>query len=80
MRVKGHPARFEVLDEYTVRYSWGEPNPFFLPALARARPEPILAPAHYLRRFHARYTDEAELETLAEAEGRRNWGAVHIRS
>ena len=76
--MKGRPARFEVLDEYTVRYSWDEPNPFFLPALARARPEPILAPAHYLRRFHARYTDEAELEELAEAEGRRNWGAVHI--
>ncbi len=78
LRVKGLPARFEVLDEYTVRYSWDEPNPFFLPALARARPEPILAPAHYLRRFHARYTDEAELQKLADAEGRRNWGAVHI--
>ena len=78
LRVKGIPARFEVLDEYTVRYSWDEPNPFFLPALARARPEPILAPAHYLRRFHSRYTDEAELEELAESEGRRNWGAVHI--
>ncbi len=78
LRVKGLPARFEVLDEYTVRYSWDEPNPFFLPALAGARPEPILAPAHYLRRFHARYTDEAELAALAKAEGRRNWGAVHI--
>ncbi len=78
LRVKGRPARFEVLDEYTVRYSWDEPNPFFLPALAGARPEPILAPAHYLERFHARYTDEAALEELAKAEGRRNWGAVHI--
>ena len=78
LRVKGRPPRFEVLDEYTVRYAWDEPNPFFLPALARARPEPILAPAHYLRRFHARYSDEAELEELAEEEGRRNWGAVHI--
>ena len=78
LRVKGRPPRFEVLDEYTVRYAWDEPNPFFLPALARARPEPILAPAHYLRRFHARYSDEAELEEIAEEEGRRNWGAVHI--
>ena len=78
LRVKGRAARFEVLDEYTVRYAWDEPNPFFLPALARARPEPIFAPAHYLRRFHARYTDEAELAELAKAEGRRNWAAVHI--
>ena len=78
LRVKGRLPQFEVLDEYTVRYAWDEPNPFFLPALARARPEPILAPAHYLRRFHARYSDEAELEAIAEEEGRRNWGAVHI--
>ena len=78
LRVKGRPPRFEVLDEHTVRYAWDEPNPFFLPALAQARPEPILAPAHYLRRFHARYTDEAELARIAEEEGRRNWGAVHI--
>ena len=78
LRVKGRLPQFEVLDEYTVRYAWDEPNPFFLPALARARPEPILAPAHYLRRFHARYSDEAELEEIAEEEGRRNWGAVHI--
>ena len=78
LRVRGRPARFEMLDEYTVRYAWDDPNPFFLPALARARPEPILAPAHYLERFHVRYTDEAELEELAKAEGRRNWGAVHI--
>ena len=78
LRVEGRPPRFEVLDEHAVRYTWDAPNPFFLPALARARPEPIFAPAHYLERFHARYTDEAELAALAEAEGRRNWGAVHI--
>ena len=78
LRVKGRPPRFEVLDAHTVRYTWGEPNPFFLPALAAARPEPIMAPAHYLRRFHVRYRDEAELEAMAEAEGRRNWAAVHI--
>ena len=78
LRVKGRPPRFEILDPYTLRYTWDEANPFFLPALARARPEPIFAPAHYLERFHARYTDEEELEKLAEAEGRRNWGAVHI--
>jgi len=77
--VEGKPPRFEVLDKYTVRYTWAKPNPFFLPALAGARPQPIFAPAHYLKQFHARYTDPAKLAALAKEEGQRNWAAVHIR-
>ena len=75
--VEGKPPRFEVLDEHTVRYTWSRPNPFFLPALAGARPEPLYAPAHYLEAFHARYADEAELNQRAREEGKRNWAAVH---
>lgn len=73
----GGPPRFEVLDGRTVRYTWPRPNPFFLPALAGARPEPLYAPAHYLEAFHARYTGEDALEKLARREGKRNWAAVH---
>lgn len=76
--VDGEPPVFEVLDETTVRYTWKKPNPFFLPALAGARPEPIFAPGHYLKQFHGHYTDIAVLEELAEKEGRRNWASVHI--
>ena len=75
--VEGEPPRFEVLDRHTVRYTWPRPNPFFLPALAGARPEPLYAPAHYLRAFHARYADETELNARAREEGKRNWAAVH---
>ena len=75
--VDGEPPRFELLDEHTVRYTWPRPNPFFLPALASARPEPLYAPAHYLKAFHARYTSEDELEKQAREEGRRNWAGVH---
>ena len=53
------------------------PNPFFLPALAGARPEPLYAPAHYLEAFHARYADEDALNERAKEEGKRNWAAVH---
>ena len=73
----GEPPRFEVLDERTVRYTWSRPNPFFLPALAGARPEPLYAPAHYLKAFHDRYTHVDELEKRAREEGKRNWAAVH---
>ena len=76
--VDGERPRFEVLDELAVRYTWRRPNPFFLPALAGARPEPLCAPAHYLKAFHARYTDEAALEARARDEGHRNWAGVHV--
>ena len=75
--VEGEAPRFEVLDEQTVRYTWTRPNSFFLPALAGARPEPLYAPGHYLRAFHARYADEEQLNALAREEGKRNWAAVH---
>ena len=75
--VEGEPPRFEVLDEHTVRYTWARPNPFFLPALAGARPEPLYAPAHYLEAFHARYSDEEALNAQAREEGKRNWAALH---
>ena len=76
--IEGERPNFEVLDSATVRYTWGRPNPFFLPALAGARPETIVAPAHYLKQFHAKYTDPDALQALAEEEGRRNWASVHI--
>ena len=76
---EGEPPRFEVLDATTVRYSWDSPNPFFLPALAGARPVYIYAPSHWLRRFHARYTDRERLDREARAQGRRSWASVHNR-
>ncbi len=76
--VDGEIPDFEVLSETAVRYRWSKPNPFFLPALAAARPETIYAPAHYLKQFHARYADPENLAALAAAERRRNWAAVHF--
>ena len=75
----GQPPRFEVLDETTVRYSWDSPNPFFLPALAGARPTYIYAPSHWLRRFHARYADPERLDREARDRGRRSWASIHNR-
>ncbi len=75
--VDGAPPRFEILDETTVRYSWPSTNPYFLPALAGARPLFIYRPAHYMRRFHARYAETAELERLIEEASARNWAGLH---
>jgi len=79
LRVDGELPTFEVIDATTVRYSWTKPNPFFLPALAGARPEYIYRPAHYLKQFHARHADKAVLQRQVEEEGQRNWVALHFR-
>jgi peptide/nickel transport system substrate-binding protein len=69
----------EILDALTVRYSWSKPNPFFLPALAGARPLFIYAPAHYLRQFHADYARPDELARLVTADRARDWAQLHGR-
>ncbi len=79
LRVEGELPRFEVLDAHTVRYSWSKPNPYFLPAIAGARPLFIYRPAHYLKQFHARYADPDELQAKVEAASQRNWAGLHHR-
>ncbi len=77
--VDGEVPQFQVIDERRVRYSWSKPNPYFLPAIAGARPLFIYRPAHYLKQFHARYVDEAELQAKVEAASKRNWAGLHHR-
>ncbi len=75
--VDGEVATFEVIDEQTVRYSWSQPNPYFLPAIAGATPLYIYRPSHYLKGFHAKYADEAALAAAVEESGQRDWAALH---
>ena len=77
--VHGKPPKFEVIDDRTVRYSWDEPNPDFLPALAGAAPLYIYSPAHYLKRFHEKYADPTLLAERVARAGQRNWAALHNR-
>ncbi len=77
--VDGEAPRIDFIDETTVRYSWSNPNPFFLPALASARPLFIYRPGHYLKQFHARYTDSATLDALIEEARAQDWAALHHR-
>jgi len=70
----------EFLDQHTIRYSWSKPNPYFLPALAGARPLYIYKPAHYLRQFHARYQTEEKLAEMIKESGKRNWAGIHVNN
>ena len=73
------PAVFEVIDETTVRYTWPGPNPFFLPALAGARPLFLYRPAHYLKQYHADFGDADFIAEAVSDAGTRNWAELHNR-
>jgi peptide/nickel transport system substrate-binding protein len=75
--VDGEPPKVEIIDETTVRYSWSQPNPDFLPALAGASPLYIFAPSHYLKTLHADYADPEALAKKVAAASQRNWAALH---
>ncbi|QDZ02680.1 ABC transporter substrate-binding protein [Nitratireductor mangrovi] len=77
MLVDGEPPVFEVVDDLTVRYTWSKPNPQFLPSLAGASPNYIAVPAHYLRQFHKKHTDAAELDAKVAEAAVRDWVALH---
>ena len=64
--VDGEKARFEVIDQNTVRYSWSKPNPHFLPTLADTSPLYIYRPAHYLKPFHKKYAKPDDLAKLVK--------------
>ncbi len=75
----GKPPKFEVLDPLTVRYTWDEPNPGFVPAIAAAQPIFIFMPAHYLKQFNATYADKTKLDQMVKSAKVPNWAALHER-
>ncbi len=79
MIVDDQPPVVTILDERRIRFVWEGKNPDFLALLAAARPPFIYRPAHYLRDFHANYTDVATLEPLIQKKKMRNWAQLHNR-
>lgn len=77
--IEGKSPEVTFPDEHTVVYAWDEPNPYFLPALAGARPMYIYLPAHYMKQFHAKYADAAALDAMVRDAAVRNWASLHTR-
>jgi peptide/nickel transport system substrate-binding protein len=75
--VEGNAPEVTFPDAVTVRFAWDKPNPTFLPDLAAARPLDIYLPAHYLKRFHAKYADKATLDAEMQATRTRSWAQLH---
>ncbi len=76
--VDGEPPKFEILDAQTVRFTWSKPNPDFLPNLAGASSLFIYRPAHYLRKFHKKYSKKVA-EAEANGTAKRKWSQIHNR-
>lgn len=79
MLTSGKKPKVEIIDALTIRYSWEEPNPSFLPALASGQPLYIYMPAHYMKQFHARYADQDKLAAAAKAAKVKDWSSLHER-
>ena len=79
LMVNGEKPVVTVIDDVTISYEWSQPNPRFLPALAQARPVYIYRPAHYMKKFHAKFADAEELAKRVEASGKKTWAALHNR-
>ena len=77
MTINGELPIFEVINRYKFRYTWKRPNPDFLPRLASASPLYIYRPAHYMRQFHEKYTDQDVLKKTVKKSKQRNWAALH---
>lgn len=75
--VNDRPPRFEVVDEWTVRYVWDDPNPDFLTDIASPSPLRLMQPSAYLRQFHVQYQTEAMLVQHQTAERVEDWVALH---
>lgn len=70
-------AQFEVIDETTVRYTFVEPKPSFILAIAEEVNNRGFRPAHYFKQFHIDYNEDAD--ALAEENDFESWIA-HFNS
>ena len=73
--VDGEAPKFEVVDPLTVRYSWTKPNRDLLARLAGTSALYIYRPAHFLKKFHKKYTPK--IVEIESAPGKRGWAAAH---
>jgi peptide/nickel transport system substrate-binding protein len=79
MLVDGKHPVVEILDETTIRYSWDKPNPYFIESQARAAPLFLFRPAHYLKKFHGKYTSAEEIAKAARGGEGGKWAQIHRR-
>lgn len=81
----GEPGKLEIVDDYTFRIGFVESYGLFPQQLSfrwRSYENTGLYPAHYLKRFHPRYTPIEKLRPLLEEAGLRDeeWGQYFLKN
>ena len=77
--VDGKPPKVEIIDERTIKYSWDKPNPYFIESQARAAPLFLFRPAHYLKKFHAKYTPRGDRQVGQGRHRAASWVQIYRR-
>lgn len=72
--LNGELAKFEVINDTTVRYTFAEPNYTFILAMAEEVGNRGYRPAHYFEQFHIKYNPDAD--KLAKEQGYDNWAQL----
>jgi len=80
-------AKFEAVDKYTAKWTYGKPKPMFMYNMTRGgtgggptiAPLPC-APAHYMKEFHEDTTsDKAKLEADVKERGFTDWQTYYMQ-
>ncbi len=75
----GSMVDVEKVDDYSVKWTYAEPNTAFLLNLAnmdgadKSINNLVFVPAHYLKQFHASHADKAELDAKVKEAGFDTW-------
>jgi peptide/nickel transport system substrate-binding protein len=75
----GAPPKVTFPDAQTIVYEYAAPNPNFLATLAKARDLFIYRPAHYLKKFHAKYAAQKSMAAAIQTAKVSQWAALHNR-
>ncbi|SEE85603.1 ABC transporter substrate-binding protein [Ruania alba] len=67
----GEPVVVEKLDDYTVTFTFAQPNGLFLSKMAQEGDQITRSPKHYLSQFHPDYADD--IDALIAEEGASSW-------
>lgn len=70
--VAGEVMKLDVIDKYTFKISFKQPYPVFLYQL-QVVDDILLAPKHYLKQFHPKYTPGDKLDDLVKKEKLNFW-------
>jgi len=68
------PVKLQVIDEQTFKLIFAEPKLFFFnEQAAMGRCNGVIIPAHYLKQFHPKYADAAELDKVLKDNSMDSW-------